>query len=157
MKSDEDIQPRPQPHRAGGDYQRAIDIYKEAMLVDPGNPRLKEELAQRRGAALHDARDLRPGAEGDGPGGGAPPARPAQSDNVRAYPERRVVGWFYSTDAGGAAAAVWFHKQDGRLGRLSLRFRRPRGRASPPSRAPPTAPRDSRPSAPAQDLTFCRY
>ena len=36
-------------------------------------------------------------------------------NNVRTYPDRNVVGWFYPRDASGTAAAVWFHKEDGKL------------------------------------------
>src|SRR6185295_4433950 len=46
LKSDEDIRLAHQFIAQGGDYQRAIDIYKEALLVDPGNRRLRLELAQ---------------------------------------------------------------------------------------------------------------
>jgi tetratricopeptide (TPR) repeat protein len=114
MKSDEEIYLARTWIEQGGDFQRAIDIYKEALVVDPGNPRLKEELARaqarrymtretfaqvRKGMAPDEVRRLL----------GAP-----NLNDVRSYPERGVTGWFYPRDAGGDAAAVWFHKEDGK-------------------------------------------
>ncbi len=37
---------------------------------------------------------------------------PPNAHDVRAYPDKGVVGWFYPRE-GGAAAAVWFDRRDG--------------------------------------------
>ena len=114
MKSDEDVVLAHQLIDEGGDYQRAIEIYKEDLAIDPGDPRLAEELAKAQGRRYM-ARDvfaqLKKGMSQDEVRGllGAP-----NPHSVRDYPDRGVVGWFYPKDASGAAAAVWFAKSDGR-------------------------------------------
>jgi tetratricopeptide (TPR) repeat protein len=115
MKSDEDIHLAHTFIEQGGDYERAIDIYKQALVVDPGNPRLREELARaqgRRYMAREAFVQVQKGMDQDAVRRllGQP-----NLNNVHAYPDRGVVGWFYRKDASGAAAAVWFHKEDGRF------------------------------------------
>src|SRR5262245_25589949 len=46
MKSGEDILLARDFIERGGDHQRAIDILREALAVDPEDPRLKQELAR---------------------------------------------------------------------------------------------------------------
>jgi hypothetical protein len=120
MKSDEDIVLARQLIDEGGDYQRAIAIYKEDLAIDPGNPQVEEELAKAQGRRYM-ARDtfaqLKKGMSQDEVRGvlGAP-----NPHSVRSYPDRGVVGWFYPKDAGGAAAAVWFSRNDGHDGQYAV-------------------------------------
>jgi hypothetical protein len=114
MKSEEDIVLARQLIDEGGDYQRAIAIYREDLAVNPGDPRLEEELAKaqaRRYMARETFAQLKKGMSQDEVRGllGAP-----NPHSVRDYPDRGVVGWFYPKDTSGAAAAVWFAKNDGR-------------------------------------------
>ncbi|HET9211629.1 MAG TPA: hypothetical protein VFR03_14575 [Thermoanaerobaculia bacterium] len=114
MKSDEEIHLARTWIEQGGDFQRAIDIYKEALAVDPDNSRLKEELAKaeaRRYMTRETFAQVQKGMEPDEVRRllGAP-----NLNNVRSYPERGVTGWFYPRSSNGDAAAVWFHKEDGR-------------------------------------------
>jgi hypothetical protein len=116
MKGDEDIILARQLIDEGGDFQRAIAIYKEDLEVDPGDPRLEEELAKaqaRRYMARETFAQLKKGMSQDEVRGllGAP-----NPHSVRDYPDRGVVGWFYPKDASGAAAAVWFARNDGHDG-----------------------------------------
>jgi len=135
MKSDEDIRLARQFIAQGGDYQRAIDIYREALVVDPGNPRLREELVQAR-ARRYVARELfsrvKEGMDQEEVRGllGQP-----NLHNVREYPNRNVVGWFYPKDESGAAAAVWFHEDGGRytVYRFDFDALQPRSPAEPPA------------------------
>jgi tetratricopeptide (TPR) repeat protein len=151
MKSDEEIVLARQFIEQGGDYQRAIDIYKEALAVDPGNPRLREELARaqaRRYMTRETFDQVKEGMEQEEVRRliGQP-----NLHNVRDYPDREVVGWFYPKDASGAAAAVWFHKESGRTTVYLLDFNAldPRAPAAPAPGPPPLPsprpPRSQRP------------
>lgn len=142
MKSDEEIVLARQFIEQGGDYQRAIDIYKEALAVDPGNQRLREELARaqaRRYMTRETFGQVKEGMEQE-------EVRrllgPPNLHNVRDYPDRGVVGWFYPKDASGAAAAVWFHKEGGRTTVYLLDFDAldPHAPDTPTPGAPPPVP-----------------
>ncbi len=144
MKSDEEIVLARQFIEQGGDYERAIDIYKEALAVDPGNPRLREELARAQ-AHRYMTREIfdqvQEGMEQEEVRRllGQP-----NLHSVRAYPDRGVVGWFYPKDASGAGAAVWFHKEGGRATVYLADFNALDPRAQP---APPPVPgRSARPT-----------
>lgn len=114
MKSDEDIVLARQFIERGGDYQRAIAIYKEALVVDPRNPRLREELARAQAQRYMTRQTFAQVQEGMDQEEVRRLLGQPNLHNVRAYPDRGVVGWFYPRDASGLAAAVWFHLEDGR-------------------------------------------
>jgi hypothetical protein len=140
MKSDEDIQLARQFIAQGGDYQRAIDIYKEALLVDPGNAQLRAELAQavaRRYIARDTFLRVKEGMDQQEVRNllGQP-----NLHSVRNYPDRNVVGWFYPKDGSGAAAAVWFHDDGGRLTVYLLDFDALQPRSPTAPAEPPTVP-----------------
>jgi tetratricopeptide (TPR) repeat protein len=147
MKAEEDIVLARQLIDEGGDYQRAIAIYKEDLAVDPGDPRLEEELAKalaRRYMTREAFAQLKKGMSQDEVRGllGAP-----NPHSVRDYPERGVVGWFYPRDASGAAAAVWFARSDGHDGRYSVylfdfdALKPPAAAPSQPASPAPTPPK----------------
>jgi tetratricopeptide (TPR) repeat protein len=138
MKTEEDIHLAHTFIDKGGDYQRALDIYRQALAIDPGNTRLKEELARaeaRRYVTTEAFARVQGGMDQEAVRKliGQP-----NLNNVRAYPDRGVVGWFYPKDASGAAAAVWFHKEDGRFTVYLTDFDAIRPRAPEPM--PPAAP-----------------
>lgn len=145
MKSDEDVLLAREFIDAGGDYQRAIEIYKEALAVDPGYARLEEELAKaqaRRYTTREAFAQLKKGMSQDEVRG---LLGPPNLHSVRDYPNRGVVGWFYPRDASGAAAAVWFAKSDGGYALYLFDFDalQPQapGQAPGVSAEPPRAPR----------------
>ena len=109
MKSGEDMVIAEEYIVRGGDYRRAIEIYTQALILDPDNPDLKSALAAAEsdqymteerfavvdsGMTEKSVRDML----------GAVNPR-----NVRDYPERDVIAWFYRKEDGGAAA-VYFQK-----------------------------------------------
>jgi len=115
MKSDEEIAAAHEFIARGGDYRRACEIYEAALAGDPQNPRLREELARAQAARYMSAGRFALAV----PGMTAEQVRAAlgspNAHDVRGFPGQGVVGWFYPTDASGAAAAVWFEKRAGTL------------------------------------------
>jgi tetratricopeptide (TPR) repeat protein len=144
MKSDEDIRLAQQFIAQGGDYQRAIDIYQEALVVDPQNPRLREELARARARRYMTRQTFAAVKAGMGQDEVRALLGQPNLHNVRAYPRHAVIGWFYPKDESGAAAAVWFHDDGGRytvylLDFAALEPRSPTRPAEPPSTPPRSA------------------
>jgi hypothetical protein len=108
MKSSEDMVIAREFIRMGGDYRKAIDIYKAALIADPDNSALKaavetaekerwitaERFAQvKKGMTEAEVKALI----------GAPYYR-----NVKEYPDRNVTAWFYPKNESGDAAGIWF-------------------------------------------------
>jgi tetratricopeptide repeat protein len=145
MKSDEDIVLARQFIERGGDFQRAIDIYREALAVDPGNPRLREELARAQAQRYMNRQTFAQVQEGMDQEEVRRLLGQPNLHNVRAYPDRGVVGWFYPRDASGAAAAVWFHLEDDRYTVYLHDFDalRPLPAEPPPPQARPSQPAQS--------------
>ncbi|HSN85289.1 MAG TPA: tetratricopeptide repeat protein [Thermoanaerobaculia bacterium] len=111
MKSDEDLLLAREHIEEGGDYQRAIEIYEEALAVDPDNPRLAAELAKARQRRYITAEAFAQVKEGMKEEQVRSLLGRPNLHNVREYPERGVVAWFYPKDESGAAAGVWFEKK----------------------------------------------
>jgi hypothetical protein len=140
LKSDEEIHLARAYLEQGGDFQRAIDILNQALAVDADNPRLKEELARAEARRYMTRQTFAQARKGMAPDEvrrllGAP-----NLNNVRGYPDHNVVGWFYPRNAAGAAAAVWFHREDGKLVVYLTDFdalRPPPAAPAPPPGAPP--------------------
>lgn len=109
MKTDEDMLVAKEYIDKGGDYRRAIEIYQTAMKIDPDNPKLK--------AALQKAEDMRYMTEdrfqnvqkGMSEDEVREQIGQVNLRNIRKYPEKGVVAWFYPKDGGGAAG-VYFEK-----------------------------------------------
>lgn len=115
MKSEEDLLLAREHIEEGGDYQRAIEIYEDALAVDPDNPRLKAELEQARQRRYITFEAFAQVKEGMKEGEVRTLLGRPNLHNVREYPERGVVAWFYPKDESGAAAGVWFEKKPGGL------------------------------------------
>lgn len=138
MKSDEDILLARQHIEEGGDYQRAIEIYEDALAVDPENPRLTAELEkarQRRYITFEAFAQVKEGMKGEEVRSllGRP-----NLHNVREYPERGVVAWFYPKGENGAAAGVWFEKKGAALEVYEADFEAIRPGQPQPGGAPAT-------------------
>jgi hypothetical protein len=146
MKSAEDIRLARQFIAQGGDYQRAIDIFKDALLVDPGNPRLREELARAQARRYMTRETFAQVKEGMDQEEVRRLLGQPNLHNVGDYPERHVVGWFYPKDESGAAAAVWFHDDEGRYTVYLFDFDALRPRSPAESAPPPEPPRPPRSS-----------
>jgi tetratricopeptide (TPR) repeat protein len=110
LKSSEDIVLAQEYIEKGGDYRRAINIFEEALRVDPDNKDVlaayeqakadrwmsEERFAQaEKGMSDLEIRRLL--------------GQPLPS-NVRPYPEKQVVAWFYPTGEDRGAAGVYFNE-----------------------------------------------
>lgn len=131
MKSDEDMILAQEWVDKGGDYKRAIEIYNTALMFDPENEKLQQALADaesRRYMTIERFEQVKKGmneAEVRGLLG------QVNLHNVREYPDREVVAWFYPTAEDGSAAAVWFQpeKKSGEMQVYQSKFEavKPRG------------------------------
>ncbi len=114
MKSDEDIVLAEEYISRGGEYQRAIDIYTQALVFDPDNEKLQaakslaeerrymteERLAEvKKGMTQEEVRALL----------GTP-----KGSNVREY-DNGGVGWFFPKEVPHTASAVFFQKKKDQL------------------------------------------
>lgn len=122
MKSDEDILIAREHVDEGGDYRMAIDIYEAALAVDPDNPRLQQELENAQARRYMTPERFAQVQEGMSADEVRALLGPPNVNDIREYPERGVTGWFYSRNAKGAAAAVWFEKQGNRQVVYELAF-----------------------------------
>ncbi len=111
MKSDEDIRLAREHIERGGDYRRALDIYEAALAVDPDNPRLRQELESARARRYMTAERFAQVKEGMTQQEVRAALGQPNLNNVREYPEKGITAWFYTKDAQGGAAAVWFQQQ----------------------------------------------
>ena len=113
MKSDLDID-LAQSYIDGGEYQRAIDIYNQALTLDPNSEKLAAAIASaetlrymteerlatvKKNMTEDEVRDLL----------GTPKVH-----NVREF-DGGVIGWFYPKEEPNTAAAVFFREKKGAL------------------------------------------
>lgn len=115
MKSDEDILVAQEYIEKGGDYRRAIGIYRDALMVDPDNERLqelKEEAEAMRFMTEERFSQAKKGMTED-------EVREVLGQpnlyNIKEYEDKNVTAWYYPTNEQGAAAAVFFRPRQGTL------------------------------------------
>ena len=134
MKSGEDMVIAGEYIDRGGDYRRAIRIYEDALDLDPENADLQ--------AALDKANEMRFMTEerlaGIQKGMTQDEVKELLGSvnlrNIRDYPERNVIAWFYPVDDSGAASAVWFRKnRSGELAVYKTDFNQIKGRDAEPA------------------------
>lgn len=114
MKSDEDIVLAREYIVKGGEYQRAIDIYTQALIFDPENEKLlaaKAEAEELRYMTEERLGQIKKGMSEDEVRGllGTP-----KSSNVREF-DNGSVGWFYPKEEPRTAAAVYYQKKKDEL------------------------------------------
>ena len=109
MKSAEDVVLAEEYIQKGGEYQRAIDILGSALGVDPDNAAVKAALDKAE-ADRYPSREKFAGLKkGMSEAEVLALLGPVNLRNVKEYPERGVVAWFYKK-ADGGASAVYFDK-----------------------------------------------
>ncbi|MDH3743859.1 MAG: hypothetical protein OES47_02020 [Acidobacteriota bacterium] len=110
MKSDEDILLGGEWIEEGGDYKKAISIFTDALELDPDNESLKAVLASAEEMRFMTEERLGQVAKGMSPEQVREMLGPVNLRNIREYPERKVVAWFYPVNEKNEASAVWFRK-----------------------------------------------
>ena len=109
LKSSEDMAIASEYIELGGDYRRALDIYNSALAIDPDNAELKAAISDaeaKRFMSLERFGAVKKGmTEGDVI---TRLGRPLMR-NIREYPEKKVVAWFYPKNDEGEAAGVFFN------------------------------------------------
>lgn len=108
MKSDEDILLAREWIDKGGDYKRAIEIFNTALMFDPENEKLQAALAEAEAERYMTEERFSEVAKGMTEGEVRALLGQVNPYNVREYPDKNVMAWFYPTAEDGSAAAVWF-------------------------------------------------
>jgi hypothetical protein len=111
MKSDEDIALAREWIDKGGDYKRAIDIYTNALRFDPDNEALEQAMAEAEQNRYMSAERFAAAKKGMTEAEVRAVLGQVNLHNVKSFPDRKVVAWFYPTSEDGAAAAVWFREE----------------------------------------------
>ena len=114
MKSAEDMVYAGEYIWEGGEYRRAIEILDTALLLDPNNA----ELQAARDKAASDQFMIEERFAAVSKGMTQAEVRTAigtvSRHNLREYPDKNVVAWFYRREDRGAAG-VWFEEKDGAM------------------------------------------
>lgn len=121
MKSDLDMLLAREYIVKGGDYERAIQIYEQALAVDPDNPELQAALEEAQAnrymsKARFDRVEQGMTEQQVAAAIGRPNVR-----NVREF-DGEVIAWFYPKSPQRDAAAVWFRPDRGRLEVYKVNF-----------------------------------
>jgi tetratricopeptide (TPR) repeat protein len=111
MKSGEDIALAQEWIDKGGDYKRAIDIYNNALRFDPGNEAVEQALAVANANRYMSKERFEAAKKGMNEAEVRAALGQVNLHNVKPFPERKVVAWFYPTADDGSAAAVWFREE----------------------------------------------
>jgi tetratricopeptide (TPR) repeat protein len=108
VKSSEDIAIAREFIELGGDYRRAIDIYNQALSIDPDNAELKAALADAEAKRFMTPERFATVKKGMSEAEVVAALGRPLSRNIREYPEKKVSAWFYPKNDTGEAAGVFF-------------------------------------------------
>lgn len=117
MKSDEDMRLAEEYIVKGGNYERAIQIYRDALALDPDNTQLQEMMAQAEASRYMSEDRFSQVEEGMTPDQVRSVLGTPLPVNQREYEQggRTVTAWFYPKSPAKDAAAVYFRPQGGSL------------------------------------------
>jgi hypothetical protein len=111
MKSEEDIVLAQEWIEKGGDYKRAIDIYNNSLRIDPDNEAVKAALAEAEAMRYMSQERFTAAKKGMSEAEVREALGQVNLHNIKSFPDRKVIAWFYPTADNGAAAAVWFREE----------------------------------------------
>ena len=132
MKSAEDMVIAGEYIDQGGDYRRAIRIYEDALQLDPDNEDLQAALAKANEMRYMTEERLATVKKGMNRDEVKELLGAVNLRNIREYPERNVIAWFYPVDDTGKASAVWFREnRSGELTVYKTEFEQIKGREEP--------------------------
>lgn len=97
----------------GGDYSRALDIYKQSLMLDPHHEGLKAAIAEAEELRWMTAERFAQVKKKMTQDEVRALLGQVMLNNLREYPERGVIGWFYRKEDGGAAAVYFREKRKG--------------------------------------------
>lgn len=118
LKSSEDIVMAQEYIEKGGDYRRALNIFEEALRVDPGNEDVLAALEQAKLDRWMSEERFAPVEKGMSDKEVRYLLGQPLPSNIRPYPEKSVVAWFYPTSESRGAAGVYFNEDES--GNLSV-------------------------------------
>jgi hypothetical protein len=112
LKSGEDIILGQEYIDKGGDYRRAIEIFETALMVDAGNPDVIAALEKAKADRFMTEERFALVSQGMSERQVKALLGQVYHHNVREYPEKDVVAWFFPKEAGGAAGVYFqLHKK----------------------------------------------
>jgi hypothetical protein len=124
MKSGEDIILAQEWIERGGDYKRAIEIISTALIYDPDNADLQAALAKAEADRYMVEERWAAAEKGMTEDDVRKVLGQVNLHNIREYPDKDVVAWFYPVAEDGSAAAVWFqpNKKSGVMEVYQIKF-----------------------------------
>ncbi len=130
MKSTEDMELAKEWISEGGDYKKAIQIYNQALVLDPDNDALKAALASAESERFMSLERFEAAQNGMTEAEIRAALGTPLHYNVRTYDDNGVTAWFYPTADNGAAAAVWFRPDDDGVAKVyQMKFEAVEGKA----------------------------
>jgi hypothetical protein len=96
----------------GGDYRRALTIMEGLIPLDPQNQELRDAIAHAKEMRFVTEERFGEVKSGQTEEEVREVLGPVNLRNIKEYPEKNVVAWFYPKEDGGAAG-VYFRKRGG--------------------------------------------
>jgi len=109
LKSSEDMAIAREYIELGGDYRRAIDIYNTALAIDPDNSDLKAAISDAETRRFMSTERFGTVKKGMSEAQVIAQLGRPLTRNIREYPEKKVVAWFYPKNDEGEAAGIFFN------------------------------------------------
>lgn len=112
LKTSEDIILGQEYIDMGGDYRRAIEIFESALMIDPDNPDLLAVLEKAKADRFMTEERFAQVTLGMGQDQVRALLGQVSHHNVREYPEKEVLAWFFLKEEGGASGVYFqLHKK----------------------------------------------
>lgn len=114
LKAEEDMKLAKEHITQGGDYARAIDMYKSILAYAPDDQRVQDALAEAEERRYMDEERFSQVERGMTQGEVAALLGPVYFRNQHEYPDQQVLAWFYPKSAERDAAAIYFRRDGDR-------------------------------------------